>query len=134
MNLKLSVRTALIIYQLTMKINMEDLEEIQIEIKKELGGASLNHLLGWCANQIRFYESINMIIDFKFCYSLVNQNFDGKQRIYFNLYSIKNGDIFRKNFVLLNDQNQALNIFGQSEEFQKKLYEAIQIIKNINNK
>jgi len=37
-------------------------------------------------------------------------------------------------YALINQENQALNIFGQSEEFQRKLYDAIQIIKNINNK
>ena len=41
-------------------------------------------------------------------------------------------EIFRGNFILLNEQKQALNIFGQSEDFQRKLYDAIQIIKNIN--
>ena len=40
---------------------------------------------------------------------------------------------FTEHFIYLNDQNQALNIFGQSEEFQRELYKAIQIIKNINN-
>jgi hypothetical protein len=41
---------------------------------------------------------------------------------------------FVDSYALINQQNQALNIFGQSEEFQRNLYDAIQIIKNINNK
>ena len=106
---------------------IKDLQEIQIEIKKELGGASLNHLL---------------------CYSF----FLDDTLIYVNWYkdnsfpSLKMGKlkavklkwtkstkcIFSKHFILLNDQQQALNIFAQSEDFQRKLYNAIQIIKNIN--
>jgi hypothetical protein len=73
---------------------MQDLKEIQIEIKKELGGMSLNHLIHHFKKYYFYFE----------------------------------------NFILLNDQNQALNIFGQSEKFQRELYEAIQVIKNINNK
>ena len=41
---------------------------------------------------------------------------------------------FDLNFILLNNQNQALNIFGQSEAFQRDLYRAIRVIKHINNK
>ena len=51
MNLELNVKTALIICQLIGRINMKDLTEIQIEIKKELGGVSLNHLISWFMNQ-----------------------------------------------------------------------------------
>jgi hypothetical protein len=93
---------------------MKDLKEIQIEIKKELGGASLNHLLNYLEEKIGFIVVLN-------CNSCLYINFDyGKE--------------FEQDFMLLNDQNQALNIFGQSEEFQRELYERIQTIKNINNK
>jgi len=65
---------------------MQDLKEIQIDIEKELGGASLNHLISYAP---LVYEQLES------CYTL----------------------------------NQALNIFGQSEEFQRNLYNEIQVIK-----
>jgi hypothetical protein len=94
---------------------MKYLQDIQIEIKKELGGASLNHLLNYLEKEIGFIVVLN-------CNSCLYINFD---------YCDKE---FEQNYKLLNDQNQALNIFGQSEEFQRELWGAIQIIKNINNK
>jgi hypothetical protein len=90
---------------------MKDLKEIQIEIKKELGGASLNHLLDYLDKEIGFIVVLN-------CNSCLYINFDYCEKI------------FEQDFILLNDQNQALNIFGQSEEFQRNLYDAIQFIKN----
>ena len=99
----------------------KDLQEIQMEIKKELGGASLNHLLNYISCRIEFMDSI--------CYTrknalrLVPKRWDGPLM----------KRIFIIDFILLNDQKQALNIFAQSENFQRKLYDAIQIIKNINN-
>ena len=94
---------------------MKDLKEIQIEIKKELGiysGASLNHLLIYLEKKIGL---INCRGSLYICFEYCDKEFE-------------------HDFILLNDQNQALNIFGQSEEFQRNLYGAIQTIKNINNK
>lgn len=111
----------------------KDLQKIQMEIKKELGGASLNHFFqytylletkgksplecysgimkwGTPTNAIHLWWKIRFII--------------GKQE--------PEKMIFDGSFILLNEQKQALNIFGQSEDFQRKLYNAIQIIKNIN--
>ena len=94
---------------------MKDLKEIQIEIKKELGGASLNHLLDYLEEEIGFIVVLN------YCGCLyINFNYCGK--------------IFEQDFILLNENKHCNNIFGQSEEFQRNLYDAIQIIKNINNK
>ena len=102
---------------------MKDLKDIQIEIKKELGGASLNHLLNYLEKKIGFIVLINsrgsLYICFEYSITATQEEIDAE---------------FEQDFILLNDQNQALNIFGQSEEFQKELYDAIQIIKNINNK
>jgi len=95
---------------------MQELKEIQIQLKKELGGVSLNHLLSYLRKKYGFVSLLNCSHDLLF--------------ISFDHHKIE----FEKDFVLLNDQNQALNIFGQSEEFQRNLYDAIQIIKNINNK
>jgi hypothetical protein len=99
---------------------MQDLKDIQIEIKKELGGASLNHLLNYLKEKTTktTFDWFNVAIYSNYFY------------ISFNYREIK----FYLNFILLNDQNQALNIFGQSEEFQRNLYDAIQFIKIINNK
>ena len=96
---------------------MKDLKEIQIEIKKELGGVSLNHLL-------HFLEKTPKI-------ALV-ENYNGRicDRYFLICFNYRDKQIFEDDFILLNDQNQALNIFGQSEEFQRELYGAIQIIKN----
>jgi hypothetical protein len=102
---------------------MKALKEIQIEIKKELGGASLNHLLNYASLAYKEY------IDFHFSVfpSFDKKKFEKKVKLIFDL---NNQNIFKSYFILLNDQNQALNIFGQSEEFQRNLYDAIQFIKN----
>jgi hypothetical protein len=96
---------------------MKDLKDIQIEIKKELGGVSLNHLLTYIQKtpKIDLIENYNGL-----------ENYNGRLCVCFN-YSYFG---FEDDFILLNDQNQALNIFGQSEEFQRNLYDAIQFIKN----
>jgi hypothetical protein len=93
---------------------MKDLKEIQIEIKKELGGASLNHLLFYLKEKTTFNVAI----------------YSNDFYISFNYRKIK----FDLNFILLNENKHCNNIFAQSEEFQRNLYDAIQIIKNINNK
>jgi len=102
---------------------MQDLKDIQIEIKKELGGASLNHLLNYLEKKIGFIVVLNcrgfLYICFEYFITATQEEIECE---------------FEQNFILLNDQNQALNIFGQSEEFQRNLYDAIQTIKNINNK
>jgi hypothetical protein len=95
---------------------MQDLKEIQIEIKKELGGASLNHLLS--------YANVNNLF--------LIDGFDNNANYEITFY-LKDDEIFDQCYKLLNEQNQALNIFGQLEEFQRNLYKAIQVIKNINN-
>jgi hypothetical protein len=98
---------------------MQDLKDIQIEIKKELGGASLSHLLSYLEKKIGFIVLINcrssLYICFEYSITATQEEIDAE---------------FEQNFILLNDQNQALNIFGQSEELQRNLYEAIQFIKN----
>jgi len=66
---------------------MKDLKEIQIEIEKELGGASLNHLMSY-AHPLVFESGCP-----------------------------------------IHDQNPALNIFEQSEKFQRNIYDIIQVIK-----
>jgi hypothetical protein len=103
---------------------MKDLKEIQIEIKKELGGASLNHLLSYLKAKVEFTYLLNCLnsrlwISFEYSETLPQEEIDAE---------------FEQDFILLNNRNQALNIFGQSEEFQRNLYDAIQFIKNINNK
>jgi hypothetical protein len=102
---------------------MTDLRDIQTEIKKELGGVSLNHLLNYLEKKIGFIVLINcmssLYICFEYSETATQEEIDAE---------------FEHDFILLNDQNQALNIFGQSEEFQRKLYDAIRIIKHINNK
>jgi hypothetical protein len=102
---------------------MKNLEDIQIEIKKELGGVSLNHLLNYLRKKIGFIVLINCVgslnICFEYSITATQEEIDAE---------------FEHDFILLNDQNQALNIFGQSEEFQRNLYEAMQTVKNINNK
>ncbi len=96
---------------------MKDLKDIQIEIKKELGGVSLNHLLNYLqkTSKIDLVENYNGL-----------ENYNGRLCVCFN-YSYFG---FEDDFILLNNQNQALNIFDQSEGFQRNLYGAIQIIKN----
>jgi hypothetical protein len=102
---------------------MQELKDIQIEIKKELGGVSLNHLLNYLEKKIGFIILINcrgsLYICFEYSETVTQEEIDAE---------------FEQDFMLLNDKNQTLNIFGQSEEFQKELYDAIQFIKNINNK
>jgi hypothetical protein len=99
---------------------MQDLKEIQIEIKKELGGASLNHLL--------HYLDYNYIMP---KHALVESRFFcGYFEICF-YYCRKEFDL---NFILLNENKHCNNIFDQSIKFQRNLYDAIQTIKNINNK
>ena len=58
---------------------MKDLKDIQIEIKKELGGVSLNHLLNYLEKEIGFI----VVLNYK-CYNrclYINFNYCGK---YFN--------------------------------------------------
>jgi hypothetical protein len=109
---------------------IKDLQEIQMEIKKELGGASLNHLLQYTQLLLakkdpflkkRLFESYHWIFSSEPNAMLIIIKWEKSSE-----------EIFRGNFILLNEQKQALNIFGQSEDFQRKLYDAIQIIKNIN--
>ena len=121
MNLKLSVRIALIIYRQIGKINMQDLKEIQIEIKKELGGASLNHLLSYlnCVEKKSAYKFLSILIVRNLKNLYIKLEYRGREE-----------PVFCKYYALINSENQALNIFGQSEEFQRKLYKAIQIINN----
>jgi hypothetical protein len=117
---------------------MQELKEIQIEIKKELGGASLNHLMKYGAlvhlEHLHIYFSAFPVLrPFSVFFKA---GFKGKIRLILSRDNVRNSDedIYKDDFILLNDQKQALNIFGQSEEFQRNLYDAIQIIKNINNK
>jgi hypothetical protein len=100
---------------------MQELKEIQIAIKKELGGASLNHLLTYIQKtpKIDLIENYNGL-----------ENYNGRLCVCFN-YSYFG---FEDDFILLNENKHCNNIFDQSEEFQRKLCDAIQIIKNINNK
>jgi len=104
---------------------MQDLKDIQIEIKKELGGASLNHLLAYMSQ----VEEKNRKFILFFNTSIKSRN------IKIKLEHLSRKEVaFVDFYALINQQNQALNIFGQSVEFQRNLYDAIQIIKNINNK
>lgn len=106
---------------------IKDLQEIQIEIKKELGGASLNHLLQYTLSETKEKSLFD-------CYIGIGIMKWGTPNNAIHLLLEKSSKkIFYGSFILLNDQNQALNIFAQSEDFQRKLYDAIQIIKNINN-
>jgi hypothetical protein len=102
---------------------MQDLKELQIEIKKELGGVSLNYLINYVSLVYKEY------IDFHFSVfpSFDKTKFENKVKL---IFILNDQHIFKSYFILLNDKNQALNIFGQSEEFQRNLYDAIQIIKN----
>ena len=103
---------------------IKDLQEIQIEIKKELGGASLNHLLHY-SSFLRVSETITYVY-------YITDSKKGKLKTLKLNWTKSTKCIFDQHFILLNDQHQALNIFAQSEDFQRKLYDAIQIIKNIN--
>ena len=107
---------------------LKDLEEIQMEIKKELGGASLNHLFQYT------YLLETKKNSHIYCFSGIIKW--GAPTNSIHLWWEKSSEkIFDGYFILLNNQNQALNIFAQSEGFQRKLYNAIQIIKllTINN-
>jgi hypothetical protein len=106
---------------------MQDLKDIQIEIKKKLGGVSLNHLINYASLVYKEY------MDFQF-FGLPNFFYKTNNQMIKLNFILNDQHIFKSYFILLNDQNQALNILGQSEEFQRNLYDAIQIIKNINNK
>jgi len=106
---------------------MKDLKDIQIEIKKELGGVSLNHLIAYMS------QAENKSGKRKFILFVYTSDKSGTIKIkleHMNMTKVA----FVDYYALINQQNQALNIFGQSEEFQRNLYDAIQIIKNINNK
>lgn len=129
MNLELSVKTALIIYQQIGRINMQDLKEIQIEIKKELGGVSLNHLLNFIHVNLGLAEKKSGYKFFVYIFTYEPETIRIKVKV-----GPTDKTLFVGHYTLINSQNQALNIFGQSEEFQRELYDAIQIIKNINNK
>ena len=116
--------------------NIKNLQEIQMELKKELGGASLNHLLFWFLTQ----STYKLYFGF-WCSNSLNGD-----QIYIKgstINSIKiifsrlqdNREFFSERFILLNEQKvanawqlQALNIFGQSEDFQRKLYDAMQTV------
>jgi hypothetical protein len=102
---------------------MKDLKEIQIEIKKELGGASLNHLINYLGLKERKSRYKFFVCIFTYESESIKIKVGPTNKIFFVGY-----------YTLINSQNQALNIFGQSEEFQRELYDAIQTIKNINNK
>jgi hypothetical protein len=104
---------------------MKDLNNIQIEIKKELGGESLNHLMNYATLAYKKH------IDFYFHVSHYSPAFFPMAKVKIKLiFARVNEKIYEDFFILLNDQNQPLNIFDQSEKFQRNLYEAIQIIKN----
>lgn len=103
---------------------IKDLQEIQMEIKKELGGASLNHLL--------HYSSFLSLAEATTYVYYITDSKKGKLKTLKLNWTKSTKCIFDQHFILLNDQQQALKIFGQSEDFQRKLYDAIQIIKNIN--
>jgi hypothetical protein len=90
---------------------MKDLKEIQIEIEKELGGVSLNHLLDYLEKEI----GIIFVLNYSGCLC-INFNYCGK--------------IFEQEFILLNENKHCNNIFDQWEGFQRELYDAIQFIKN----
>jgi len=105
---------------------MKDLKDIQIEIKKELGGASLNHLLHYLDIMpkhalVEYYNCRFFCGYFKICFKYCRKEF-----------AISHN--FELNFILLNENKHCNNIFDQSIKFQRNLYDAIQIIKNINNK
>ena len=102
--------------------HIKDLQEIQIEIKKELGGASLSHLLNY-----KLRESICYVTHYYGDYH------NPQLALCIVWWTPLKEEIFSRDFILLNEQKQALNIFAQSEKFQRELYDAIQIIKNINN-
>jgi len=106
--------------------HIKDLQEIQMEIKKELGGASLNHLF-----QYTYLLTIKKN-SFIYCSSGIIKWGTPSNSIHL-WWEKSSKKIFEGDFILLNNQHQALNIFGQSKGFQRKLYNAIQIIKNINN-
>lgn len=115
--------------------HIKDLQEIQMEIKKELGGASLNHFI----NYFTLLKKKGTFDGFKVD-MLWNNVRNGENNVLvvtgvFPLYSSENEPqvSFCNFYKLVDSNNRSLNILAQSEEFQRKLYDAIQIIKNINN-
>ncbi|MFZ9376747.1 MAG: hypothetical protein ACO25K_06455 [Candidatus Fonsibacter ubiquis] len=95
---------------------IKKLQEIQNEIKKELGGSSLNHL-------IKYFKIVeHMCINFGF----------SEGSIFLSIFDFQKGVIFEEYYKLVNKENQALNVFGQTEEFQRKLYKMIIMLKNTN--
>lgn len=104
--------------------NIKNLQEIQIEIKKELNGASLNHLLQY-SHRLTVKKDPFLKNDLFEIYVFI---FKSEPNAMFLKWEKSSKKIFAGYFILLNDQNQALNIFAQSEDFQRKLYDAIQII------
>jgi len=104
---------------------MKDLKDIQIEIKKELGGVSFNHLIAYMSQIENKYRKR------KFILFVITSCKSGTIQIQLD---ITTKVVFVDYYALINQQNQALNIFGQSEGFQRNLYDVIQFIKNINNK
>ena len=113
---------------------IKDLQEIQMEIKKELGGASLNHFI----NYFTLFPKRSTFDGFS-VEMLWNNVRNGKNNVLVNigvfpLYCLKNKPQVRfcDCYTLVDSNNRSLNIFAQSEDFQRKLYDTIQIIKNIN--
>ncbi|CAB4164193.1 hypothetical protein UFOVP831_9 [uncultured Caudovirales phage] len=106
--------------------NIKNLQEIQMEIKKELGGASLNHLLQYTHLLLAKNYNSQKVFFLKFeSYTWI---FSSEPNTMLLRWEKSSKTIFRGNFILLNEQKQALNIFGQSEDFQRKLYDAMQTI------
>jgi hypothetical protein len=101
---------------------IKKLQEIQNEIKKELGGSSLNHLFKY----FKIIEKNKKDIDI---YTLLNP-YDNIETI--KLKINRTEEIFYHEYKVVNEENQALNVFGQTEEFQRKLYEIIIMLKNTN--
>ncbi|CAB4150521.1 hypothetical protein UFOVP571_48 [uncultured Caudovirales phage] len=104
--------------------NIKNLQEIQIEIKKELNGASLNHLLQYSYLLIAKKDPFLKRRLFECCSYI----FNSEPNAMFLKWEKSSETIFRGSFILLNEQKQALNIFGQSEDFQRKLYDAMQTV------
>ena len=113
---------------------IKDLQEIQMEIKKELGGASLNHFINYFTLLPKRSTFDGFSVEM-----LWNNTRNGENNVLVNigvfpLYCLKNKPQVRfcDSYTLVDADNRSLNIFAQSEDFQRKLYDAIQIIKNIN--
>ena len=113
---------------------IKNLQEMQIEIKKELGGASLNHFINYFTLLPKKSTFDGFKVDM-----LWNNVRNGKNNVLvmigvFPLYRSKDKPevSFCDSYTLVDTKKRSLNIFAQSEDFQRKLYDAIQIIKNIN--